>query len=1077
MSRARALDAVRHDERIGAAFIGGISVPLPVQFGEEGGLKGVFPLQATGKHKARLAALSVAAGLPPGQLGELHLRLHRDVADADALELASSGKRGLLKRIASGRVSHLKSHSTRGHHGGDAATILHRMPPLAVGVAPNLDAYLHIDVVRARALVPMDRVSGHDPASWTSDPFVMAQLLPSGTMAAHVTTAVQKQTLCPQWDEELIIAVPPHGPTHVKLVVYDKDAVGSDDYMGEVVLPLPPRRPAGAPPLPPHEALPQGWHALSTCAEERERLASALRAMGRVSAAMALSQGRSSTSPGDAQGALGELYVRLSWGCGVRSNDVNLRPALRQPVGMLHVLVHEARGLPPRYADRPLVNVRYEHQQGTTPAAISTRDPVYPAEHSHFSFVVTEITSDIVFTVLDRDPVAGDQIVGEVCVPLPLMVAPTLGAALRALPSPAPAARALALAKRVGALLGVVPPPAPGDGHNNDAPRGGAHDITHKWAEILPRRAPGEALQRVRPRPERHLGALCYSAHLELTTSTVYAYAAPDVVPPEKPAGRDASADFSFAALSMSLGRMLDGIFMPIFAPCRTLLYLQSWRAPHLNITLITALSLLTLRFWFLARALTPLWVCLWPVFNGYVSYLIHMDDYIALCEEEAKEEAERRAEELGFPARRINMLWEAQQRAVTAAREAADPNSATAAAHAGVGTGGITGAIGSTLSFAGSFLGFSDGKDGAEDAAAQASAYKRIKMKLEHAHHLALYYADMFDTWCNLFTWKDRGLSAVVALCFTILGLVASAGLTAVALAAAALGLGVRHLVLVAGLSCFYPSPAAMRSFLEMTDYYLSYIPVTLTSQVGGSGLAATAGAEQSMRLSEAALRERIEAEAAVAAEKQIDAEETVKHARGQLRAVTFTFADFISCAWLPRMIARSPTAGRDTHMRMATRCTAATRPARNWLDRNNSLMPQVLQNSGVPPSTTTPLRQSSGVVDGLASASDASPTGASPTGAEAGTTAGPGAALYVGRTISGANLPSSPASARSSTGAGDDDDEEDRYSDASASSSIMPSVERTKTPQSTARSETLRQGASECEAASRASWSAEHI
>jgi hypothetical protein len=169
----------------------------------------------------------------------------------------------------------------------------------------------------------------------------------------------------------------------------------------------------------------------------------------------------------------------------------------------------------------------------------------------------------------------------------------------------------------------------------------------------MPPRLPGEAMQRVRPRPEKPLGALSFTVQLTMETDAFFAYMAPDVMPLEAPPGKDASQDFSLSALNVSLGRMLDGIFMPMFAPLRTLLYLQSWQAPRMNCALIAALLFFTLFAWNTFRLLTPLWFMLWPVFNGYVSYLIHKDDYVPLFAEDEAEEIKARGSDAAAQAPR----------------------------------------------------------------------------------------------------------------------------------------------------------------------------------------------------------------------------------------------------------------------------------------------------------------------------------------------------------------------------------------------------------------------------------------
>jgi hypothetical protein len=947
---------------MGHVFLGAAMVPVPT-VADADGVKIEVPLVPRDKHAANLASLSRAAGSANHALGTLHLHLWRCAAEPGQAVPVPTTRRGLLSHIAG-----LSPLPRRGGNRSSAAAppglaaprTVRIKPPLAHGAQPSLTSYLHVDVVRARNLLPMDRAPGREASTWTSDPFVTAQLLPAARRTAPAATPAAAKTLSPVWDAELVLP-PVARATAVRLVVWDQDKVGADDYMGEVTLPLPPAAAPGETPRDEHLA--QGWFPLQSSAEHREELAEALRAVGRHGAADALAalRGAVGAEPAGsaAAGALGDLYVRVWWGSGVPASDVNARPELRPRLGTLRVRVHEARGLPAKFADRPLVTVTCEHQVGVTPAVPHTRDPVFAPETAEFTFAITEITSDIVFTVLDRDPLIGDQIAGEVLVPLPLLLAPTIRATARAMLGPTLGARLAAMRSGNAQAARVV---VADDTESDDIVPGAAaqapaaaaaaqgtpaavaaaaaeaaassEDVAEeeeeeedswsatappRWAEILPVRQPGEPNRRVRPKPKEPLGALCFSAHLQMDCSAVFAYAAPDVMPPEVPHGRDASGDFSMAALTASLGRMMDGIFMPMFAPLRTLLYLQSWQAPQLNVVLLSWLWMGTMHFWFLMRALTPLWLLLWPVLHGYVSYLIHQDDFVPISQEEADEEAKARADEAAALLRQSTLLWEAQAKALAAAREAADPTAAAAKAQEGVG---IAGAISSTL---GSLFGSGSG----DDATHVQSNWAYYKAKLEYAHVCGLYYADMFDTWANLFTWRDRSLSAVVALTFTVMGLAASAALTAVCLVGSALGLGVRHLVLAAGLACFYPNPQATRLFLEACDYYLSYIPFGLTSQVSGAGLVATLPPDRK-HLSEAALRERIEAEAAAYAEGAIAKEEAARIARGRVRHVTLTRADWLSGDWLWRLIARSPTAGRDTHMRMAARITAVRRPTR---------------------------------------------------------------------------------------------------------------------------------------------------
>jgi len=936
---------VWHNERVGSVFLGMASMEVPAA-GNSAVVKSTLVLQKREKHFGITQKLAQAAGVQTHELGTLTVnmcRMPRAEDDDDA-----PGSKGVLHKMSGGRLGRKTSKTSKPG----------RKPSIMHGATPEPFTFVHVDIVRARRLLPMDRTMGKDASSWTSDPFVTAQLLPSGVGGETLQTSVKPTTLFPQWDEELLLKEVPNATT-VKLCIYDYDKVGGNDMLGELTLPLP-ARPSEAGVVP--QPLVQGWYPLSAPAAERESLVAALRAVGRNHDATALASERPGHGDGPTAtaGVLGEVYVRLSWGHGGKAADVNTRPALRPRLATLRVRVHEARGLPAKFADRPVVVVRCETATGITPAALGTRDPVYPAELSDFNFVVTETTGDVVFTVLDRDPMLGDQIAGEVILPLHLLLAPTMDALPGALVGPR-LARFLPAALRGGAPLPAAPAPpkveAPSEA-GTDADDDGADQgpdwtagLTRKWAEILPPRLPGEAMQRVQPRPEKPLGALSFTVQLEMETDAFYAYMAPNVMPlTDVPDGVDLSQEFSLSAMNVSLGRMIDGIFQPMFAPWRTMLYLQSWQAPRMNGALIAALVFFTLFAWTTFRLLTPLWVMLWPVFHGYVSYLIHVDDYQATNSEDDAEEITARHADKDAQTHRNTLLWEAQKRALAAIREANDP--AAAAAHAAAGVGALSTMTNSVASIFG--LGSSE-----NETAAAMSMYKKIKSKLEMAHVYGIYYGEILERWANVFTWRDKTLSAVMAVAFAVIGLVGSAALTAVCFAGSLVGLGFNHVFLLVGLTCFYPHPEGLRSFLETCDYYLSYIPISQTSHVAGTGLAITAPLERRVPLSEAALRERIEAEAAAYAEYKFKAEEAVKTAAGTVRPVTLNSSELLSMAWLYRLLWRAPNLTRDTHVNISRSVTAAKRPMRNWTD-SKTVAPPPRTKSGTVSAATTPLAPS---------------------------------------------------------------------------------------------------------------------
>jgi hypothetical protein len=921
--------AVWHNDRVGTKFLGVASVAIPAANLPEP-VETTLVLEKREKHENTTLKLASAAGVQSHELGTLIVKVHRLPYNPEN----DMPRQGLLSSLASKLGRKSRGSTNPGRRKG---------PALQVGTAPDPFGYVHVDVVRARNLMPMDRTIGKDASTWTSDPYVTATLLPSGPGAETVQTAVVPTTLFPTWNEELLLQAVPHVQS-VKLCIFDKDKVGGDDMLGELVLPLPPRPDeAGFEPQP----LLQGWYPLHAPSAERESLVSALRAIGREDDADALAgerHGHGSAPPG----ILGEVYVRLSWGHGGRGDDVNQRPAMRPRLATLRVRVHEARGLPAKYADRPVVTVKCESAMGVTPAVNGTRDPVFPADLSDFSFAVTELTTDVVLSVLDRDPFMGDQIAGEVCLPLHLLLAESMSSVPTALAGPRLAHLLPAALRGKEQPLPRTSRPspheiieAPSDDEGTPGPGVKEDDWTRgkqvKWAELMPPRLPGEGMLRIQPRPVESLGALSFTVQLTMETTGFMAYMGPDVMPLDAPPGKDLSQAYSMGAMSVSLGRFIDGILLPMFAPLRTLLYIQSWQAPNMNFALIGALVFFTLFAWNLFRLLTPLWMMLWPVFNGYVSYLIHKDDFQPLFADEEADELKARNADRELQNHRNNMFWAAKTKALKAIREANDP--AWVAAHAASGVGlGITETAWSFTSM----IGLTHNSE--NETAAALSTYRKIVSKLEMAHMYGIYYGEILERWANMFTWRDKTLSANVAVGFGAIGLFLSAILSVVCIIGCKLGLGSNHVFLAFGLYCFRPSAmATTRANMDMLDYYLAYIPLPHASQVAGSALACTAPADRRQPMSESALKEKVEAEAKVAAQKVFEWEEQVKLAQGTVRKVSLSTSELLTFGWLYRLAWRSPNLPRDTHVQMCARIASATRPSRNWGDSTANSGPVV--------------------------------------------------------------------------------------------------------------------------------------
>ena len=498
-------------------------------------------------------------------------------------------------------------------------------------------------------MLPADAVRGVDAGSWTSDPYVEARLLPRLVDSdVRATSSVRAGVLSPVWEEELIL--PNQTGAHsVQLRVFDKDLVSlKDDFLGEVVLKLPPRPPPpGAAAAQPGGAdthveahIVQGTFALACPASKRERVEGLMRAAQRP------------VTP-DAPGALGQLTTRVSWGAGAACVDVNQRPALRSRVGSLRVTIHSAKGLPQKYGDHPFVHARLEQAVSCTPAAHKTCDPVYEGGKAVFVFDVTEATSELVLSVVDADNLHGNQVAGEVILPLTqlLPAGPTgLGASMI---GPRLVEKAHAALRRPGA------PPA--------------SEERSFTASLLPPRPVGEALLRPQLRPTPPLGWLRFSAHLTLTAGLPFCLAAPDALAREPPVGPDASAVFSVAALQASSGRLADCFLCPLLAPVRTLLLLQSWSHPRLSGGLLAWWTLGCLVFPWSMLVCAPLWLLLAPCLHGWASSLIHAGDVAPLCFEEVLASTRAAAERDAADAKLYAMQKSAEMK-LLAEEERADP-------------------------------------------------------------------------------------------------------------------------------------------------------------------------------------------------------------------------------------------------------------------------------------------------------------------------------------------------------------------------------------------------------------------
>jgi hypothetical protein len=214
------------------------------------------------KHADELARRLARQGRKRDDLGEVLLRVSRLPAEAE--------------EAAAGRGASLAAP-------GDA------------GQEADPEAYLHVDISAARNLLPADIEKGRD-ALTSSDPYAVVKLWPTAAhepdhasplrlplprsvpvpaldrrvtllpripgltrdaprdeeedqSATKRRTRVINDSLDPVWDAAFAFR-PAEDATHVKITVYDRDAVlNADDYLGEALIPLPARRGRDAPPL------------------------------------------------------------------------------------------------------------------------------------------------------------------------------------------------------------------------------------------------------------------------------------------------------------------------------------------------------------------------------------------------------------------------------------------------------------------------------------------------------------------------------------------------------------------------------------------------------------------------------------------------------------------------------------------------------------------------------------------------------------------------------------------------------------------------------------------------------------
>jgi hypothetical protein len=671
----------------------------------------------------------------------------------------------------------------------------------------------------------------------------------------------------------------------------------------------------------------EGWYPLEAAAQHAAALRDTLRRLGRAGDA---SPSAAAPPFGIPRGALGEVAVRVSWGDGVARRGAAaaataalLRPtAHRESIGTLTVRVLQARALPPPRHEgcAPAVLLRCERQRGATRRAARAASDVSwcggdgdggdadaAAALATFSFDVTEITSEVTFTVQHRGGEAeeaaggGDTpqrkparrqpratTIGEVCLPLPVLLAHDAASGLRA---------ALLRGGRAGSVVAAPP----------------------RWARILPARARGDPFFRERTTTDDDdddggmaaapLGLLRYEARLTLRHSVAWCYTVPEVraggvylrghgirvlalntdacaqvLPPAPPSlsPPPRRRQHTAAAARSAAVRLASAALLAAVSPLRAALYLQSFQAPLLNAALLTTLTLLC----FHARAAVapatwPLWAALSVVLIGcappagapasfafgvaamrlshsralfshraaaplrcllrFVEYLIDKDGGGgdggggATSEEDAAADADADAD-AAVPAGAARLTA-----ATALPRRAGEEASQAAAAQRQGGSGTAT----EDAAAAAEAENNDDDDNAAEDEEARErrflwDAYRRDKPRLARFAAAAHAASARLECCGAALTWQaDPSLSAL----FAALLLLCAASLSAALAALRVAGFGAHHAAFALGVAAVAPAPALTRAALDAIDAAaLRATPLRLRrSLAAGAGLRRT--------------------------------------------------------------------------------------------------------------------------------------------------------------------------------------------------------------------------------------------
>lgn len=422
--------------------------------------------------------------------------------------------------------------------------------------------------------------------------------------------------------------------------------------------------------------------------------------------------------------------------------------------------------------------------------------------------------------------------------------------------------------------------------------KSGTYELVPTWVQILKRRKRDEPFMGVHYRPRKSLGELRISATFELddNVSLAHAFCGPAVLPHSLARATGSTAEgasarkFSRKKAVRAAERLGDAAAALAVMPLRTVLYLQLWAEPKLNAVVLVSLVTATLFAWRVVCAVWPVGPLLLLALNVYVARQIHANDPVIMHHEEEEEALEAAA---ALDAERTKLMLEEKKAVAAAERELEEAGLSEDSKEGGLLLGKVLALLAKVQ----------------EAVSKAADGLERVESLLSGS--------DPFAT--ALFI----GLSALVAT-------VTALGYWVIRLALWLSPVGLRHVVLVAGLACLVPFPRPVRHLLDDLDSLARLAPmVKLRSFTAGSGLEASRRVAKKLETPEQ-MRERIRAaadrRAQAAAERRANRLRILKNA-GLLR-------DMDPREAIPKLLHRAGVKAHATHRSIAGRAIGKPAP-----------------------------------------------------------------------------------------------------------------------------------------------------